>query len=132
MFDYNLIAQVALSREQTTRSCSVRNNLPGFVWLQGGRMGIVDRRIRRSQKSLHEALLSLVLEKNYDSITVQEILDRADVGRSTFYAHFEGKDELLISGTHELHNTLNAVLQRERSSAKTLARGHYWLQRAHV
>ncbi len=81
-------------------------------------MEIVDRRIRRTQKSLHEALISLVLEKNYDSITVQEILDRADVGRSTFYAHFDGKDELLISGTHELRNTLNAALQGERSSAK--------------
>ena len=82
-------------------------------------MEIVDRRIRRTQKSLHEALISLVLEKNYDSITVQEILDRADVGRSTFYAHFDGKDKLLLSGTHELRNTLNAALQRERSSAKT-------------
>jgi len=81
-------------------------------------MGVVDRRIRRTQRSLHEALISLVLEKNYDSITVQEILDRADVGRSTFYAHFDGKDELLISGTHELRNTLNAALQGERSSAK--------------
>jgi len=45
-------------------------------------MRIVDRRIRRTQKSLHEAVISLVLEKNYDSITAQEILDRADVGRS--------------------------------------------------
>lgn len=81
-------------------------------------MGIGDRRIRRTQKSLHQALITLVLEKNYDSITVQEILDRADIGRSTFYAHFHGKDELLISGTHELRNKLNAALQRQRSSAK--------------
>jgi hypothetical protein len=56
-------------------------------------MGKVDRRIRRTQKALHDALISLVFEKNYDSITVQEILDRADVGRATFYAHFESKDE---------------------------------------
>ena len=57
----------------------------------------VDRRIRRTQKSLHEALISLVLEKSYDSITVQEILDRADIGRSTFYAHFDGKDKLTVT-----------------------------------
>lgn len=78
----------------------------------------VDRRIRRSQKSLHDALISLVLEKNYDSITVQEILDRADVGRATFYAHFKGKDELLISGARDLRNTLNSAVQGERSSSK--------------
>ncbi len=47
-----------------------------------------DRRVRRTQKLLHRALISLVLERNYDSITIQEILDRADIGRSTFYAHF--------------------------------------------
>ena len=81
-------------------------------------MEIADRRIRRTQKSLHHALISLVLEKNYDSITVQEILDRADVGRSTFYAHFDGKHELLISGAHKLRNTLNAAVQRERSYAE--------------
>jgi AcrR family transcriptional regulator len=63
-------------------------------------------------------LISLILEKSYDSITVQEVLDRADVGRSTFYVHFEDLDELLISGTHDLHVTLNAALQRERASAK--------------
>src|SRR5258706_11054555 len=90
------------------RPCSLRNNLPVFVRLQRRKnMGGVDRRIRRTQRSLHEALISLVLEKNYDLITVQEILDRADVGRSMFYPHFDGKDELLISGTHELRNILN-------------------------
>jgi AcrR family transcriptional regulator len=78
----------------------------------------VDRRIRVTQKSLHYALISLVLEKNYDSITVQEILDRADVGRAKFYAHFKGKDELLISGARDLRNTLNSALQGERSSSK--------------
>jgi len=77
-----------------------------------------DRRIRRTCKSLHEALISLLLEKNYDEITVQEILDRADVGRSTFYAHFEGKDELLVSGIHDLRITLDSAVQRGKSSAK--------------
>src|SRR5262250_2600182 len=77
-----------------------------------------DRRIRRTKKLLHQALISLALEKNYDSITVQEILDRADVGRSTFYVHFKSKDELLISGTHELEESLNAAVQGQRSSAK--------------
>jgi AcrR family transcriptional regulator len=78
----------------------------------------LDRRIRRTQKSLHDALISLVLEKNYDSITIQEILDRADVGRATFYSHFKGKDELLMVGAHDLRIALNAAVQRERSSLK--------------
>lgn len=81
-------------------------------------MDKADRRVRRTRKSLHEALISLVLEKHYDSITVQDVLDRADVGRSTFYAHFEGKDELLLSGIHDLQITLNSALQHERTSAK--------------
>jgi AcrR family transcriptional regulator len=58
------------------------------------------------------------LEKHYDSITVQEVLDRADVGRSTFYTHFQSMDELLISGTQELRKTLHAALENHRKSAK--------------
>src|SRR5881628_2636842 len=81
------------------------------------RMGKPDRRVRRTRESLHKALISLTLEKNYDSITVQEVLDRADVGRSTFYTHFQSMDQLLISGTHELRRTLHTALEKQRKSA---------------
>ena len=67
-----------------------------------------DRRVRRTKQRLDDALESLIIEKGYDKITVQDLIDRADVGRSTFYAHYETKDELLISWTQladdmELH-----------------------------
>jgi AcrR family transcriptional regulator len=61
-----------------------------------------DRRIQKTLKLLHEALGSLIREKPYDDIVVQEILDRANVGRSTFYMHFRDKDELLVSSIHDL------------------------------
>src|SRR5262245_60618298 len=61
-----------------------------------------DRRIQKTQKLLHEALGYLIREKPYDSIVVKEILDRANVGRSTFYTHFRDKDELLASAIHDM------------------------------
>src|SRR5947207_8618855 len=65
-------------------------------------VGIEDRRIQKTVKLLREALVSLISEKPYDSIVIKEILDRANVGRSTFYMHFRDKDELLLSGIHEM------------------------------
>lgn len=62
-----------------------------------------DRRVRRTKKLLKDALIELILEQGYDSITVQDILDRADVGRSTFYAHFNSKDDLLIGDAPFVH-----------------------------
>ena len=56
-----------------------------------------DRRSRRTRQLLGAALVELMLEKRYDAITVQDILDRADVGRSTFYAHYTDKEDLVIS-----------------------------------
>ena len=70
---------------------------------------ITDRRVQRTRKLLHKALMSLILEKKYESITVQEILDRADVGRSTFYMHFRDKDELLFSGFQYLQSFLESA-----------------------
>lgn len=56
-----------------------------------------DRRMQRTRRRLQQALWSLAREKDYDAITVKDILDRADIGRSTFYVHYENKDALLDS-----------------------------------
>ncbi|MBI5351995.1 MAG: TetR/AcrR family transcriptional regulator [Chloroflexi bacterium] len=61
-----------------------------------------DRRIQRTRKGLQDALLELILEKGFDAITVQDVIDRANVGRSTFYAHFQDKEDLLLSGFEHL------------------------------
>jgi AcrR family transcriptional regulator len=57
-----------------------------------------DRRVRRTRDLLHRSLIALILEKGYARITVKDILDRADVGRSTFYTHYRDKDALLLDG----------------------------------
>jgi AcrR family transcriptional regulator len=62
----------------------------------------LDRRSQRTRKSLSEALAALMVEKRYDKITVQDIIDRANVGRSTFYAHFQDEEDLLVSGVMEV------------------------------
>jgi len=64
-----------------------------------------DRRVQKTRALLHGALVSLVHEKPYDDIVVKEILARADVGRSTFYAHYRDKDELLECGIRDLLRT---------------------------
>lgn len=55
-----------------------------------------DRRVTKTIASLRLAMTELILEKHYDSITVQDIIERANVGRSTFYTHFRDKEDLLI------------------------------------
>src|SRR5262245_17355252 len=54
-----------------------------------------DRRVRRTRRALQEALIGLMTEKSYEAVTVQDVIDRADVGRSTFYTHYTDKDKLL-------------------------------------
>jgi AcrR family transcriptional regulator len=65
-----------------------------------------DRRVQRTRASLLTALLDLIVEKGYEEVTVQDIVDRANVGRSTFYTHFLDKRELLLTGVDELHDFL--------------------------
>lgn len=74
-------------------------------------MGKSDRRVQRTRERLQKALIDLIGERVYDAITVQEIVDRANAGRSTFYAHYSNKDELFMScheaiasGFHSLHS----------------------------
>jgi AcrR family transcriptional regulator len=65
-----------------------------------------DRRISRTRRNLKEALLALVLEKGYEGITVQEITHRADISRTTFYLHYQGKEHLLLECIDGMVNDL--------------------------
>jgi AcrR family transcriptional regulator len=71
---------------------------------------MTDRRVRRTRELLRSALISLIEEKGYERITVQDILDRADVGRSTFYTHFTDKEDLLRSGFEEFRSSAAAEM----------------------
>lgn len=77
----------------------------------------LDRRVQRTRQSLREALLSLMRERGYEGLSVQDVLDRANVGRSTFYAHFDSKDDLLVSGLEELRGALEERQQQARRGA---------------
>ena len=65
-----------------------------------------DRRVQRTRNMLYEALLDLMIEKGYEAITVQDIIDRANVGRSTFYSHFLDKEQLLLGSIDRLREFL--------------------------
>jgi len=57
----------------------------------------LDRRVQKTRKLLQDALIELVAQKTYESVSIREILETANVGRSTFYSHFQDKDQLLHS-----------------------------------
>ena len=84
-----------------------------------------DRRVKRTRQLLADALISLVVEQGYDEVTVQQILDRAGVGRSTFYSHFRDKEELFRSSLENLRVGLtrqwNASLAAESKPLGELA-----------
>jgi AcrR family transcriptional regulator len=76
-----------------------------------------DRRVQRTRGLLREALFSLIQEKGFEPLSVQNIIDRANVGRATFYAHFDNKEDLLLAGFDELRASFK---QRQR---EVLSRG---------
>jgi len=67
---------------------------------------VIDRRVQKTKKALSEALITLILAKGYEKVTIQDIIDKANIGRSTFYAHYESKEQLLLDG----HNNLGVSL----------------------
>lgn len=81
--------------------------MSGNVVAQNGKM---DRRIRRTRDRLGSAIMELLQEKEFDSITVQDVLDRAHVGRSTFYTHFRDRDDLFLNEVDEFYQYLATSL----------------------
>ena len=71
-----------------------------------------DARVRRTRDALGDALIALMQEKSFETITVQDVLDRAHVSRSTFYTHYSDKDDLLMSDAEEFFEALSMALSQ--------------------
>ncbi|QES10191.1 TetR/AcrR family transcriptional regulator [Streptomyces venezuelae] len=75
-----------------------------------------DRRVRRTRAALRQALVELVLDKGFHAVTVEEITERADVGRATFYAHYRDKEDLLVGIVRDLAEDRERLLPAVRQA----------------
>lgn len=95
-----------------------------------------DRRKKRTRLTLMQAAAELLIEKGYDAITVQQITDRADVGRATFYMHFTDKEDIVWQMLYE-HSQLATKLTDEALINEPFPRREYlswrmFFERAHT
>jgi len=93
-----------------------------------------DRRVQKTVRALREALVALVTERGWDGFTVQDLCERADVGRSTFYMHFADKEDVLNGGFEEFRKGVQEVIASRPQPAKPFAFAramieHTWEQR---
>lgn len=100
---------VAAAREGASRDAASRRAAPQ------------DARARRTQRALSVAMVELMVSHGYEAMSVQDVLDRSGVGRSTFYAHFRNKDDLLLSDTERLIGLLDAHFTRTVAGTRRLA-----------
>ncbi|PEA56799.1 TetR family transcriptional regulator [Bacillus pseudomycoides] len=73
-----------------------------------------DPRVKRTRQAIRDALISLIHEKSFDSITVQDIAEKAPVNRATFYSHYNDKYDLLDRSIEEMLTTLADILKPEK------------------
>ena len=101
---YLLAASMSIPRNQTVAG-PVFRNVADLAKKE-------DRRVRRTRDRLGDALMKLLVEKPFDEITVQNVLDRAGVSRATFYSHFRDKNDLFLSDSDEFLEGMAMALSR--------------------
>jgi AcrR family transcriptional regulator len=83
----------------------------------------VDRRIQRTRSALRDALIGLIAERSWDEIAVQDICERSNIGRSTFYLHYPNKDALLQGGLDGLQSELQRQVRLRASDPNSQIEG---------
>ena len=81
------------------------------------RVAAQDRRVKRTQRLLAQALIDLTLEKGYEAVTIRDIAERADIGYATFFRHYPDKDALLHVVLEVVLDTLTGLLQFQQDAA---------------
>jgi AcrR family transcriptional regulator len=81
----------------------------------------IDRRVRRTRDRLGDAIIGLMQEKPFETITVQQVLARAGVGRSTFYSHYRDKDDLFLSDLEEFLEMMSTLILRRNEASNRVA-----------
>lgn len=90
-----------------------------------------DKRVQKTRQALLGAFFGLVLERRYDEIKIGDILERAGVGRSTFYEHFSSKDAILASSIAGPFQVLaDATRPADNTAQLVLLLEHFWENRA--
>ena len=90
-----------------------------------------DRRVRKTRKRVIDAFAKLARSRPYDEFTVTEVLEEADVGRSTFYEHYRGKDDLLLSAFAMFHRTMAECFEHELNGGDRDGRLEFVLEHFH-
>jgi AcrR family transcriptional regulator len=81
----------------------------------------IDRRVRATRDNLGDALIALMHEKPFETITVQHVLDRAKVSRSTFYTHYSDKNDLFLSDVEDFFEMFSTALIRHGDTSNRVA-----------
>ena len=79
-----------------------------------------DKRVLRTRAILRDALVSLIIERGWDATSIQDVCDRAEVGRSTFYTHFADKEDLLLAGFDDLRAMLKEAVRSDGLAGQPL------------
>jgi AcrR family transcriptional regulator len=80
-----------------------------------------DRRVQRTKRALGKALVELMVAEEFDAITVQQVIDKAQVGRTTFYSHFRSTDDLLLSDAERFFGVLEEYFERPGVAGRRVA-----------